>query len=291
MFKQFYEDCIEPQRETSWFFFIGNYVLYAFFVVFLMFIVYPNHWISTIDFATEGIINTTFIASFGVFLIIVIIIVRFLGQVKLNSIGLNLHELPVGLISFFGLYIILNILLLIINVAVNNPLIWYPYWMDSGTPGITWDVGNLLGQIFGNVLLEEVFYRGFLFIQFSKKFIKSMNSVTWGIILGAIASNFLFSLLHIPSLIRQGVYGTDMVLNLLFLFAIGVLLTFVYFITENIFIAMSVHILNNISFALFNDIYPTTFLILFITIAAMIIWAVIKIQMQKKNTEYPLQES
>jgi uncharacterized protein len=289
MFKQFYEDYIEPQKETSWLFFIGNYLLYAIFVVFLMFIVYPNHWMSPIDFATEGIINTTFVASFGIFLLVVIIIVRLLGRVKLNTMGLNLYRLPVGIISFFGLYIILNILLLIINVAVHNPLIWHPYWMDSGTLGITWDVGNLLGQIFGNVLLEEVFYRGFLFIQFSKKFTKSMNNPTWGIISGAIASNFLFSLLHIPSLIRQGVYGMDMALNLLILFSIGALLTSVYFITGNLYIAMGVHILNNISFALFNDIFPTNFLILFITIAVMVIWAVIKIQMQKNNPKKTLQ--
>ena len=67
MFKQFYENIAEPQREQSWIFVIGSYILDVLLIVFLMFVVYPNGWLSPIDYATNGIISTTLIASFTLF--------------------------------------------------------------------------------------------------------------------------------------------------------------------------------------------------------------------------------
>ena len=283
MFKQFYENIVEPQEEKSWVFISGSYLLDVILIIFLMFVVYPNGWLSPIDFATEGVISTTLVASLSLFFIIIILLISIIGKEKLGNLGLKSVKLPVGIIAFFGLYLLLNIVLLITNVAVQQPTIWYPYWLSTGSPGLTWDIGSLLGQIFGNVLLEEVFFRGFLFIQISKKFTKSMQNSTWGIVIGAILSNFLFSLLHIPSLIRQGFHGSRMALILLLLFGVGILLTAVYFITENIFIVMSVHVFYNVSFALFYPIFPTYLLIIFIAIAGLIIWGTIKYTLGKNR--------
>ncbi len=284
MFKQFYENIAEPQREQSWIFVIGSYILDVLLIVFLMFVVYPNGWLSPIDYATNGIINTTLIASFTLFLIIVVLLICLIGKGNLGNLGLSPGKLAVGIIVFFGMYIFLNFILLIINVAAQNPLIWYPYWLYSGTPSLTWDVGTLLGQIFGNVLLEEVFFRGFLWIQFSRKFAKLMNNSTWGLILGALISNFLFSLLHVPSLISQGFYGSTIAMALLLLFGVGMLMTAIYLITENIFIAMAVHVFYNISFALFDPIFSTRLLIIFITVVGLTIWAIVKVKL-KSNTD------
>ncbi|TFG20993.1 MAG: CPBP family intramembrane metalloprotease [Promethearchaeota archaeon] len=281
MFKQFYENIVEPQQEKSWIFVIGSYLLDIAIIIFLMSLVYPKGWLSPIDYATEGIINTTLVASLLLFLIVIILLICVIGKEKPRNIGLKGSKIPVGIITFFGFYLLLNILLLIINVAAQQPLIWYPYWLYSSTPGLTWDVGDLLGQIFGNVLLEEVFFRGFIFIQMTKKFTKLMQNSTWGIINGAIVSNFLFSLLHIPTLIKQGFHGASMALTLLLLFGIGILLTSVYFITENLFVVMSVHVFYNISFALFYPIIPTYLLVIIFTIVGLIIWGILKYKFEK----------
>ena len=206
-----------------------------------------------------------------------------IGKEKPTNLGIIASNLPVGIIAFFGLYLLINITLLIINVAVQQPLIWYPYWLYSGSPGLTWDVGSLLGQIFGNVLLEEVFFRGFLFIQISKKFTKSMQNSTWGMIIGAVLSNFLFSLLHIPSLIQQGIHGSTMAWTLFLLFGIGIFLTTVYFVTENLFIVMSVHVFYNISFALFYPTFNTRYLVVIITTVSLIVWIMIKVNLKRKT--------
>jgi len=276
MFKQFYENIVEPQEEKSWIFISGSFLLDVVLIIFLMFVVYPNGWLTPIDFATEGIISTTLVASLFLFFIIVILLICVIGKEKPRNLGLKASKLPVGIIAFFSLYILLNIVLLISNVAVQQPLIWYPYWLYTSSPGLTWDIGSLLGQIFGNALLEEVFFRGFLFIQISKKFTKSMENSILGIVIGAVLSNFLFSLLHIPSLIRQGFHGSEITLILLLLFGVGVLLTGVYFITENIFVVMSVHVFYNVSFALFYPLVRTKLLIIIITIVGLIIWGIIK---------------
>lgn len=285
MFKQFYDQIAESQQEKSWFLITGSYLLDFVIIIFLMFVVYPNNWLSPIEYATQGIFNTTLVASIALFGIIIIVLLCVVGKVKLRDLGLKGSKLPIGIISFFGFYIILNIILLIINVAVKNPTIWHPYWLDSGSPGLTWDVGSLLAQIFGNVLLEETLFRGFLWIQFSKKFADITRSKTWGLILGAVVSNFLFSLLHIPSLIARNYHGFQLVPILLLLFLIGVLFTSVYFITENLYIAMTVHVFYNISFVLFYAVFPIFLLVIFITIAGLVVWGYIKTRMRKEYKE------
>ena len=283
MLKQFYDEMVEPQHEKSWLLIIGSYFLYFIIIIFLMFVVYPNDWLKPIEFATEGLINTTLIASWGIILIIIVGLVLIIGKIKLKEVGVKIEKLPIGIISFFGFYIILNIVLLIINVAVNNTEIWHPYWLDITPTGITWAVGNLLAQIFGNVLLEELFFRGFLWIQISKKFYEITANKSWGINLGAVVSNFLFSLLHVPRLLALGTHGLEMGITLLIVFSIGILLTSVYFITENIYIAMVVHIFNNVSFALFYPIYHTNLLVIYIAVAGLIIWGFITHQMRRKG--------
>ncbi len=289
MFRQFYDNIAEPQQEKSWLFIIGSYILDIFLILFLIFMVIPFEWLIPISTATLGIINGTLIINIGLFLIIIVVYLSVLGKEKISNLGLKLRKLPVGILSLYGLYLLLNIFLLILNVIFQNPTIWWPYWVDSGN-GLTYDVGNLLAQIFGNALFEETLFRGFIWIQISKKmknFLEKKqvqkNIKTWSLIVGALISNILFSLLHIPVRLLTDITGWELVGSLALLFAIGMLFTSVYFITENLFVTIGIHVLNNISFALFYPIYPTFLLVIYITIAGLCIWGALKHQSLKNR--------
>jgi membrane protease YdiL (CAAX protease family) len=210
--------------------------------------------------------------------------VRIAGKIPFTDMGMTWKKLPVGLLVYAGAYIILNLVLFLLNAVMEISAIWYPYWKEIGSIDIA--LGNLLAQIFGNVLFEEIYYRGFLWAQFSIKFTKMLkNKPVLGLNIGALLTNTLFALMHIPNRILNGILGWDLILSLLILLGIGYLFSAVYLITENLFAAMAIHVLLNVSFVLFYPIFTTDTVILIILGLMLIIWATIRIVKRNKTVK------
>ncbi|MBN2156475.1 MAG: CPBP family intramembrane metalloprotease [Candidatus Lokiarchaeota archaeon] len=282
LMRNFYDIRITAQHEQSWAIIIGSYVLDCILVILLLFFVYPISFFSSIEEVTNGIINSTLIGSLALSLVILVFMIRIGGKVKFSHLGLVPSHLPKGLLIYGGVYVLLNLTLLIINWIVRTRPIWYPYWEEVGSFSIAF--GYLLAQIFGNVLFEEVYFRGFLWAQLSIKFTNLFrNKPVLGLNIGALVSNLLFALLHIPVRILNGLVGWDLLLSLLIVFGLGFLFTFVYLITENLFASMAIHILLNVSFVFFNPIFDASTLCLIITGVLMVVWLIIKLQKHKSQ--------
>lgn len=100
--------------------------------------------------------------------------------------------------------------------------------------------GRLLGQLFGNALLEETLYRGFCLVQF----LLLLRGRPW---LAALLSAICFAVPHIPNRIYLDGYADagDVVFDMTQLLCSGLFLAWVYLRTRNLWWLVGLHSLAN----------------------------------------------
>ncbi|UTC77758.1 CPBP family intramembrane metalloprotease [Treponema sp. OMZ 799] len=96
----------------------------------------------------------------------------------------------------------------------------------------------LIGSVIFGPIFEEILYRGLMYNK-----LKEISNA----FIGVLISSILFALLHIP---KYG-FGT----NTFFLFLVGILLAYCYEKTNNIYVPIFVHSINNFFIFLFNYVY------------------------------------
>ena len=118
-------------------------------------------------------------------------------------------------------------------------------------------------------IFEEILYRGLMYNK-----LKEIGNA----FIGVLISSILFALLHIPK------YGFG--INTFFLFLVGVLLTYCYEKTDNIYVPIFVHSINNFFIFLFNYVYFYFLIIIyFIIFIAGIIIAIQEIKKYLKRRQ------
>ena len=113
-------------------------------------------------------------------------------------------------------------------------------------------------------IFEEILYRGLMYNK-----LKEISNA----FIGVLISSILFALLHIPK------YGFG--INTFFLFLVGILLTYCYEKTDNIYVPILVHSINNFFIFLFNYVYFYFLIIIYFII--FIAGIIIAIQEIKKH--------
>ena len=113
-------------------------------------------------------------------------------------------------------------------------------------------------------IFEEILYRGLMYNK-----LKEISNA----FIGVLISSILFALLHIPK------YGFG--INTFFLFLVGILLTYCYEKTDNIYVPIFVHSINNFFIFLFNYVYFYFLIIIYFII--FIAGIIIAIQEIKKH--------
>ena len=118
-------------------------------------------------------------------------------------------------------------------------------------------------------IFEEILYRGLMYNK-----LKEISNA----FIGVLISSILFALLHIPK------YGFG--INTFFLFLVGILLTYCYEKTDNIYVPIFVHSINNFFIFLFNYVYFYFLIIIyFIIFIAGIIIAIQEIKKYLKRRQ------
>ena len=112
-------------------------------------------------------------------------------------------------------------------------------------------------------IFEEILYRGLMYNK-----LKEISNA----FIGVLISSILFALLHIPK------YGFG--INTFFLFLVGILLAYCYEKSNNIYVPIFVHSINNFFIFLFNYVYFYFLIIIYFII--FIIGIMIAIQEIKK---------
>ncbi|EMB19862.1 hypothetical protein HMPREF9724_02454 [Treponema denticola SP37] len=118
-------------------------------------------------------------------------------------------------------------------------------------------------------IFEEILYRGLMYNK-----LKEISNA----FIGVLISSILFALLHIPK------YGFG--INTFFLFLVGILLAYCYEKSNNIYVPIFVHSINNFFIFLFNYVYFYFLIIIyFIIFIAGIIIAIQEIKKILKSAE------
>ena len=209
-------------------------VLYMVVVTAVNLIVFRLALLEPITSATGGLVNGTLVVNIINLLVFVGFGFMRLGKMSYMDLGLDRRKIMEAVaitVSLWGLIQLSNIM---IATAIRfNDQLLSQSWSTL--------VGAFLGQLLGNALFEEIAFRGFLMVQICKKFQKN----ALGLGLGIGLSQLIFTVIHIPNRIYNGYSFIEMLPGLAVVFLIGLLLSWLYIITGNLWLAVGLHTLAN----------------------------------------------
>jgi membrane protease YdiL (CAAX protease family) len=238
----------EKVRETRWPVIAGFFVAVALFTSVVNLVVFPSNAFLRLAQATAGLVQSTLIVNLIGLVIIVIGIIIYAGKLRKGDVGIRFSLLPQAILTTLCLWAAIQLIGLGINVVSGGGLALDSVWQER-----RWTVvlGAFIAQLFGNSLLEEIEYRGFLLPQFFLKFKGLAFHRNLRIAAAIVASQLVFSLSHVANRLYQGVPFSEWPLGFFTLLGIGVLFAFIYLRTGNLFIAVGVHSLADSPVSLF----------------------------------------
>lgn len=230
---------IDKIKETSLLIIIIFSVLFSLNSIFLNFVVFKLEFLKSFETMVAGIINRTLIANLFSIIIFVFIILMKFGRLSFFDLGIKKDKVFSAIIGVIILWVIINLVNIVIGIFKDGSLsINYIFTNYKGTVIF----GEFIAQLLGNCLLEEIVFRGFLLVQIYKKFKNSKFKLFTSILI----SQMIFALIHIPNRIMQGMDFTTILQSVILVFFIGVLFSIIYIATDNIFLAVGVHLLWNL---------------------------------------------
>lgn len=189
----------------------------------------------------DGLINETLVANLLLLAIVVVSLLFGLGRLRPSDVGLHRQQIVPALLGGVIFWVGLQLVALV-TALVSGSLAVNPLWHDKNGAAVA---GTLISEIFGNSLYEEIVFRGLLFVQLLLYFSRFPRK--WlGFTLALALSQAVFALTHLPNRI----WVLDMTLldtlsSLESVFTVGLLLTLVYWRTQNLLWVVAVHALHN----------------------------------------------
>lgn len=227
--------------------------MHILFTLMVNLILFENGTLSVIAMSTDGWINETLAANLFGLLIEVIIFLCFIAKVSPRDLGLQKGKLLSGIMGTFLFWIAISIVDLLLTLLTHSSLSFNSNIFRNSNVVF----GELLGQIFGNALLEEVLFRGFLLIQIYL-LLQKINSNTSRIVYAMLLSQSIFAAIHIPNRIYSGFVGMDFVYDFITLVILGVIFSLLYVLTKNLFFVIGVHSLMNVQLTFWDSSFTTT---------------------------------
>jgi membrane protease YdiL (CAAX protease family) len=152
---------------------------------------------------TYGLVWPALIVGLICMLVVVGLVLVAIGRFRPSELGLELAKLPEAIAYTLVIWIVMQILSVVL-------LLW-----DGQTPQFAADVnwpragyllGELLAQLAGNALCEEVLFRGFLFVQCGVLFARwAPNRPALSLVAAGLVSSVVFAVAHLPH--RLGIGG------------------------------------------------------------------------------------
>jgi membrane protease YdiL (CAAX protease family) len=258
-------------KQVSWKF-LGFVVLADYILVSLAILVFTTSWLDPVERFTKGLVNATLMVNLVIIGLIGFALFVKPGPLRVGDAGLNFSNLKVGLLFTLGLWIIVQLIEAIFSLITTGQLSLTANWATFGATVI---IGQVIGQLFGNALYEEVIYRGLVFPQLQLKFscFKWFSSKPgWSLVAALIASQVLFALRHIAVRLYEGTFGLELLLSLGIVTLLGLFFALVYLRTKNLFVVIGIHSLYNAPAALFAGSDPSRLLIVLLTCLLLLVW-------------------
>ncbi|NHI89799.1 MAG: CPBP family intramembrane metalloprotease [Candidatus Thorarchaeota archaeon] len=238
-------------------------------VVLLYLLAYQFGIVIFLEDFSGGLLHPTLILNAFLMLTAVYGVLVLKEKFQGKDFGLVTGKLPtaiiVGLITWVTIQIIEGFASYIYTGSIEFDSKW-----STDSLGL---IGLLIGMLFGTALYEEVGYRGFLLVQFRMKIEDITTNRALQISLSLIASQTLFTLLHVPwKVLNQG-WTTAALFDLLFsVFMNGIIYGLLYLRTENLFFVMFVHVFGNAPTSLFNSYLGASNILIMLAIIWAAIW-------------------
>jgi hypothetical protein len=236
---------IDALRETSWAT-ISAVVIAGVMAVSLFHLTLPaiSDTLAPVVDATGGLVEVTLLANLAFVVVIVGGIIFRFGDLRPRDVGLVRADLPLGIGITIGTWILVQATGVTALILRGESLAL----ADSLTRfGILPVLGGFVGQVFGNALYEEIVYRAFLLPQLAKKFarLSRIGPPRTALLLALLASQIVFTLVHVPGRLAGGVEAGDLPVFLVAPFVLGVLFALIYVRTGNLFVTIGLHALVN----------------------------------------------
>lgn len=211
---------------TTW----ANYVFFRLSVV------------REIEIATAGIITATLQANVILILCVVVLYYRMSFQLTFHEMGLRTSQLGRGLLLVVAMFVLATGLSALLQFCIERRL----NWNDQLSPAwLVQRLGELLGQLFGNALYEEVVFRGIVFRQLAAKWSRHSKRPRIAIFAAATVSSIVFALQHLPNRVLGEPVTGNLVLEMFVLTVAGLFFAAVYWQVGNLWIAIGFHAMAN----------------------------------------------
>lgn len=240
-------------KPTSIRFIVSLIFIHILFTLTVNLVLFANGTLSVIAKSTNGWINETLAANLFGLVLEVVIFLCIIAKLSLRDLGLKRNTLLAGLIGTFLFWLAINIVDLGMTLLTHSSLTFNNDIFTNSNVVF----GEFLGQIFGNALLEEVLFRGFLLVQIYL-LLKKVNNNTSRIGYAMLISQSIFAAIHIPNRIYSGLVGMDFVYDFIVLVILGVIFSLLYVLTKNLFFVIGVHSLMNVQIMFWNSSFTHT---------------------------------
>lgn len=210
-----------------------------------------NYWFipsgvwKPLDERSYGLVNATLIWGLAYFLVVICGILLIVGRRTPTEVGIERAKIPAAIIYTCVLWILVQLGLGLCYVGVGKPLHFANSW--NGAKVLS-TVGDLLGQLFGNALCEEIVFRGFLLTQCLLLFYMLWpERPTRALVVALWLATAIFTVLHVPYQLTPANYSalSKLACVQVEIFFSGCVFGWIYWQTGNVFFAAGVHALAN----------------------------------------------
>lgn len=240
-------------KPTSIRFIVSLIFIHILFTLTVNLVLFANGTLSVIAKSTNGWINETLAANLFGLVLEVVIFLCIIAKLSPKDFGLTKNKLLAGLFGTLLFWLAINIVDLGMTLLTHSSLTFNNDIFTNSNVVF----GELLGQLFGNALLEEVLFRGFLLVQIYL-LLKKVKNNTSRIVYAMLISQSIFAAIHIPNRIYSGLVGIDFVYDFIVLVILGIIFSLLYVLTKNLFFVIGVHSLMNVQIMFWNSSFTYT---------------------------------
>ncbi len=233
-------------RKLPWVVLFAALVLSVTLSIAANFVLFKSTWLDAPMRWGQGLICGTLIANLGLILFVVVLCLGFFGGARARDLGLKRSDFMPAVALTLGTWVFLNALNFAGAFALGQPVHRSHEFENAAVMRKTF--GDLLGQLFGNALYEEILFRAVLLVQFMLWLESRRPDRKRGnLFLALLASQAIFALQHIPNRLAFGSWGSggDVAADMAGVFVSGLFFAGLFVRTRNLLLAVGMHTLAN----------------------------------------------
>lgn len=203
---------------------------------------------------TGGWVSGTLLANVVLLLVVVCGLLGRVGGASAGDLGLRRRHVLPAVVVTLAIWLALNGSHALALLVEGDELVvppWSEHWRAR--------TAELLGQLLGNALFEEVMFRGVLLVQLALWLTPAEREPgRREVVLATVWSQVWFALQHVPNRLSFGAWQgvLDAAGDLALLWFAGVCFAAVWLRTRNLLVAVGFHALGNCPFLLFGGQGP-----------------------------------